>query len=78
MPRLACFTCGRSFWATAPVAQLLREERRCPRCGAQLNDDRRVSDRRMRDRRMMNAGPPPEGDQRVSDRRHGARRRKPA
>ena len=55
MPRLACFICGRSVWATVALAQLFAEERRCPRCGASLHDDRRAQDRRYYVRRKDHA-----------------------
>ena len=81
MPRLACWSCGRQIYTVAPVNSLDAEERRCPRCGAYLNDDRRATDRRSTVRRANPAdepGPPPEeGERRVEERRQG-RRRKPA
>jgi hypothetical protein len=79
MPRIICRTCGREVYATAPIEQLFADERRCPRCGAPLQNDRRGSDRRAGDRRVNppdNPGPPPEtGERRVEERRKGPRRR---
>jgi hypothetical protein len=63
------------MWATVPLAQLFAEERRCPRCGAALHDDRRVWDRRSLVRRTRVDGLSPDGERRVSDRRIGQRRR---
>jgi DNA-directed RNA polymerase subunit N (RpoN/RPB10) len=78
MPRLACFACGRTVWATVPLAELFAEERRCPRCGASLQDDRRKYDRRMLVRRDSRTGRSPTGDERrIADRRIMSRR-KPA
>ena len=51
MPRIICHTCGREVYATAPIEQLFADERRCPRCGAPLQNDRRVTDRRQMNRR---------------------------
>jgi ribosomal protein S27AE len=76
MPRLACFACGRTLWGTVPAAQLFAEERRCPRCGASLHDDRRTYDRRTVDRRDRKTGESPTGlERRRGDRRQGQRRR---
>jgi hypothetical protein len=81
MPRLACWKCGRQIYTTAPLDALFAEERRCPRCGAFLNAERRAVERRSYDRRQNkpdDPGPPAaEGERRVGDRR-GPRRRKPA
>jgi hypothetical protein len=80
MPRLACWRCGRQIYTTAPLDSLFAEERRCPRCGAFLNDDRRAVDRRSFDRRQNPAndpGPPDGGpERRVADRRTERRRTK--
>ena len=43
MPRLACWNCGRQVHATSPLASLFADERRCPRCGVQMNLERRGS-----------------------------------
>ena len=76
MPRLACFVCGRAVWATVPLAELFAEERRCPRCGASLQDDRRAIDRRSFIRRVNRIGKSPTGkERRVVDRRAKSRRR---
>jgi hypothetical protein len=52
---LACRTCGRVIYATAPLDRLLAEERRCPRCGATLSDERRADNRRKVERRSVPA-----------------------
>jgi hypothetical protein len=79
MPRLACWSCGRQIYATSPLASLFIDERRCPRCGAQMNLERREVERRERNRRQNppdDPGPPAgTGERRVGDRRRGARRR---
>jgi rRNA maturation endonuclease Nob1 len=41
MPRLACWNCGRQIYATSPLGSLFIDERRCPRCGVQMNLERR-------------------------------------
>ena len=87
MPRIICHTCGREVYATAPIEQLFADERRCPRCGAPLQNDRRVTDRRQMNRRenpSAESGPtessaesgPPESsaERRVKDRREDRRR----
>ena len=61
MPRLACFSCGRQIYTVAPLESLFAEERRCPRCGAFLNAERREVERRQTIRRVNPAhdpGPP--------------------
>jgi hypothetical protein len=78
VPRIVCRACGREVYATAPIEQLFADERRCPRCGAPLQNDRRASDRRVADRRVNppdDPGPPPEGERRVTERRKDPRRR---
>jgi len=78
MPRLACWSCGRSIYATAPLASLFAEERRCPRCGARMNLERRDVERREQVRRQnppADPGPPPDGERRVEERRSVPRRR---
>jgi ribosomal protein S27AE len=79
MPRLACWSCGRQIYTVAPLDSLFFEERRCPRCGAFLSDERRDNDRRFYIRREnpdQDPGPPPDGERRVEQRRT-TRRRKP-
>ena len=70
--------CGRQIYATAPVESLFAEERRCPRCGAYLNADRRDIERRTYDRRerpKATAGPPEGHDEvRIEERRKERRR----
>ena len=78
MPRLACRSCGRQIYATVPLESLFAEERRCPRCGANLNNDRRDAERRLLARRQNPAeepGPPATGEQRTAERRKGPRRK---
>jgi len=78
MPRLACWSCGRQIYTVAPLESLFFEERRCPRCGAFLNDERRDNDRRSYLRRQnptAQPGPPSEEERRLEERRHGRRRR---
>lgn len=78
MPRIICRTCGREVYATAPIEQLFADERRCPRCGAPLQNDRRATDRRQANRRenpSEEPGPPePTEERRVKDRREDRRR----
>jgi ribosomal protein S27AE len=80
MPKLACRSCGRQIYTVAPLESLFAEERRCPRCGAFLNSERRDIDRReyvRRQNRTADPGPPTEEERREDERRR-ARRRKPA
>ena len=80
MPKLACWSCGRQIYTVSPLDSLYAEERRCPRCGAFLQDERRDVERRSYNRRENptdDPGPPDGIERRVEDRR-GARRRKPA
>ena len=78
MPKLACWSCGRQLYTVAPIEALFAEERRCPRCGAYLRDERREGERRQTIRRVNpphDPGPPPEdGERRVADRRTNRRR----
>lgn len=79
MPHLACWSCGRSIYTVAPLESLFAEERRCPRCGAFLSNERRLNERRSRVRRTNPAdepGPPTTaGERRASERRNTQRRR---
>ncbi len=78
MPRLACWSCGRNIYATSPLESLFGDERRCPRCGAQLNPDRRDVQRREVVRRQNpsdDPGPPAGGERRMAERRSGEPRR---
>jgi hypothetical protein len=81
MPRLACWACGRQIYTTSPIEALFAEERRCPRCGAYLNPERREAERRQQLRRQNgqeDPGPPPDEDERrVGPRRTGQRRKGP-
>ncbi len=61
MPKLSCRSCGRQIYTVAPLEALFAEERRCPRCGAFLHDDRRAAERRLIHRRLNppnDPGPP--------------------
>jgi len=78
MPNLACWSCGRQIYTVSPIESLFAEERRCPRCGAFLNPERREAERRKRARRENPAsdpGPPDPGDERrIEERRTRTRR----
>jgi ribosomal protein S27AE len=78
MPRLACWSCGRTIYTTVPLDSLFAEERRCPRCGAFLDKERRDTERRETSRRVnptADPGPPSaEGERRLADRRSRRRR----
>jgi hypothetical protein len=78
MPRLACWACGRQIYPVAPLNALVAEERRCPRCGAYMDIERREHERREILRRQNptdDPGPPPDdGERRVADRRLRRRR----
>jgi hypothetical protein len=78
MPRLACWSCGRQIYTVSPLESLFVEERRCPRCGAFLNPERREFERRERIRRQNpidDPGPPATAERRVEERRAGRRRK---
>ena len=79
MPRLACWSCGRQIYTVSPIESLFAEERRCPRCGAFLNPDRRDGEQRTALRRQNapdDPGPPADdGERRVKDRRKERRRK---
>jgi len=77
VPQLACWSCGRQIYTVAPLDSLFSEERRCPRCGAYLDKERRGEERRQRNRRQNPAADPgaPDGvERRVADRRVDRRR----
>jgi hypothetical protein len=77
MPRLACWSCGRQIYTTAPLESLFAEERRCPRCGAFLNPERRDHERRVGYRRENppdDPGPPDGTERREAERRTKRRR----
>lgn len=78
MPRLACWSCGRQIYTVSPLESLFAEERRCPRCGAFLDKERRDTERRERLRRQNppdDPGPPPGMEERrIADRRTRRRR----
>jgi hypothetical protein len=79
MPRLACWSCGRQIYTVSPIESLFAEERRCPRCGAFLNSDRREMERRTALRRQNPPDDPgplaDEGERRVEERRKERRRK---
>ncbi|HET7028486.1 MAG TPA: hypothetical protein VFI28_12400 [Candidatus Limnocylindrales bacterium] len=79
MPRLACQSCGRQIYTVSPIESLFSEERRCPRCGAFLNPERRETERRdvIRRQNATDDPGPPGSDERRSaeERRKGQRRR---
>jgi hypothetical protein len=80
MPKLACWSCGRQLYTVAPIDALFAEERRCPRCGAYLRDERRETERRQTNRRVNPAkdpGPPPDAGERREGERRTTRRRSP-
>ena len=78
MPKLACRACGRQIYTAAPLDSLFVDERRCPRCGALLDPERRVTDRRQAIRRLNtpdDPGPPAgAGERRLAERRQVRRR----
>ncbi len=78
MPRLACWSCGRQIYTVSPLESLFAEERRCPRCGAFLDNERREFERRVVLRRQnppSDPGPPAEeGERRLAERRVKRRR----
>jgi hypothetical protein len=77
VPRIFCRTCGRELYTTAPLEALFADERRCPRCGAPLESDRRSADRRRMIRRQNpphTPGPPAGEERRVDERRKVVRR----
>jgi hypothetical protein len=79
MPKLACWSCGRQIYTVAPLDSLFTEERRCPRCGAFLNDERRDNERRSyirRDNPTDDPGPPTEEERRLEERRLARRRKR--
>ena len=78
MPKLACRACGRQVYAVASIDSLLVEERRCPRCGAVMDPERRAFDRRQVVRRQDppdDPGPPPGLEERRFAERRVAQRR---
>ncbi len=78
MPKLACRACGRQIYTVAALESLFAEERRCPRCGAYMDAERREAERRIHIRRqnpVQDPGPPVETDERrVAERRTRKRR----
>ena len=41
MPQLSCCSCGRQIYTVSPLEALFAEERRCPRCGTPMQEERR-------------------------------------
>lgn len=81
MPKLACWSCGRQLYTVSPLESLFAEERRCPRCGAFLNPERRDVERRSILRRQNppdDPGPPDGETERRTEQRRRVRRRRPA
>jgi ribosomal protein S27AE len=77
VPKLACRACGRQIYTVAPIDALFAEERRCPRCGAFMDAERRLTDRRQDIRRRnppADPGPPADGERRATERRQQRRR----
>jgi hypothetical protein len=78
VPRLACWSCGRQIYTVSPLESLFAEERRCPRCGAYMETERRGTERRERARRVNPPdvpGPPAGGgERRIAERRIRRRR----
>jgi DNA-directed RNA polymerase subunit RPC12/RpoP len=76
MPRLACWSCGRQIYTVSPLDSLFYEERRCPRCGAFLNAERRDVERRSQMRRQNPPDDPgpPKRERRDEERRQTRRR----
>jgi hypothetical protein len=78
VPKLACRSCGRQVYTVGTIDSLFAEERRCPRCGAFMDRERREADRRQLIRRSnppADPGPPDGGpERRVADRRTYRRR----
>ena len=66
MPKLACRSCGRQIYTVSPLESLFAEERRCPRCGAPLDTERRDDERRGQtvDRTRRTIPGPPDGVER--------------
>ena len=77
MPKLACRACGRQIYTVATLDSLFAEERRCPRCGAFLESERREHDRRQAIRRQNppdEPGPTDGTERRITERRTTRRR----
>jgi hypothetical protein len=78
VPKLACRAWGRQIYTVATLDSLFAEERRCPRCGAFLEPERRETDRRQAVRRQNPPdvpGPPAgEPERRLAERRMARRR----
>jgi len=77
VPKLACRACGRQIYTVATLDSLFAEERRCPRCGAFLESERREHDRRQAIRRQNppdEPGPPDGTERRITERRTTRRR----
>jgi hypothetical protein len=73
VPKLACRACGRQVYTAVAIETLFTEERRCPRCGAFMERERREVDRRGYVRRA-NPRQDPSGERRQANRRSVRRR----
>jgi hypothetical protein len=74
MAHLACRTCGRQIYTVASLDALFAEERHCPGCGAGLQPERRMDDRRQLIRRQYVPELEPIREERLDDRRKERRR----
>jgi ribosomal protein L37E len=74
MAHLACRGCGRQIYTVASYEALFPEERRCPACGAGLQRERRLDDRRQIIRRQYIAELEPTSEDRQDERRKFRRR----
>ena len=77
MPKLACRACGRQIYTVATLDSLFAEERRCPRCGAFLESERRETTGARRSgarTRPTSPGRPTATERRVAERRTTRRR----
>jgi DNA-directed RNA polymerase subunit RPC12/RpoP len=77
MPSLVCPACGKRIFTTERLDRLFGDERRCPRCGADLRPERREVERRevLRRQNSPDDPGPPSDERRIEDRRKARRRR---
>lgn len=78
MAHLACWSCGRQIYTVAPIGSLFAEERRCSRCGASLQPERRQAERRAILRRRYVPDATPIREDRLAERRQSRRRQNAA
>jgi hypothetical protein len=71
---LACRKCGRQIYTVAALESLFAEERRCPGCGAGLQPERRIAERRVLIRRQYVPERKPIHEERKAERRQFRRR----